>query len=63
MASFSINKAIFVGNLGKDPEVKEKFLSNGLEIVGGTPKEFSDYIHSEIIKWKKIIVEANIKLD
>ena len=47
----------------KDPEVKEKFLSNGLEIVGGTPKEFSDYIHAEIIKWKKIIVEANIKVD
>lgn len=47
----------------KDNEVREKLLSNGLEIVGGTPKEFGDYIRSEIIKYKKIIQEANIKID
>jgi len=47
----------------KDSEVREKLLSNGLEIVGGTPKEFGDYIRSEIIKYKKIIQEANIKID
>jgi len=47
----------------KDNEVREKLLSNGLEIVGGTPKEFGDYIRSEIQKYKKIIQEANIKID
>jgi tripartite-type tricarboxylate transporter receptor subunit TctC len=47
----------------KDNEVREKLLSNGLEIVGGTPKEFGDYIRSEIVKYKKIIQEANIKID
>jgi tripartite-type tricarboxylate transporter receptor subunit TctC len=47
----------------RDPEVREKLLSNGLEIVGGSPREFSDYIHSEIQSYKKIIQEANIKID
>ena len=47
----------------KDNEVREKLLSNGLEIVGGTPKEFGDYIRAEIQKYKKIIQEANIKID
>jgi len=47
----------------KDPEVKERLLIDGLEIVGGSPKEFGDYIHVEVIKWKKIIQDAQIKLD
>jgi tripartite-type tricarboxylate transporter receptor subunit TctC len=47
----------------KDNEVREKLISNGLEIAGGSPKEFGDYIHSEIRKYKRIIQEANIKLD
>ena len=47
----------------KDQEIREKLLSNGLEIVGGSPREFSDYIHSEIQSYKKIIQEANIKID
>ncbi|BDW10673.1 hypothetical protein PSHI8_07550 [Polynucleobacter sp. SHI8] len=47
----------------KDQEIREKLISNGLEIVGGSPREFSDYIHSEILSYKKIIQEANIKID
>ncbi len=47
----------------KDPEVKDRLQSYGLEIIGGSPKEFADYIRTEIIKWKKIIQESQIKLD
>jgi tripartite-type tricarboxylate transporter receptor subunit TctC len=47
----------------KDQEIREKLLSNGIEIVGGSTKEFTDYIHSEILNYKKIIQEANIKID
>ena len=47
----------------KDPEVKERLLSDGLEIIGASPNNFGDYIHSEIIKWKKIIQDSQIKLD
>jgi len=47
----------------KDPEVKDRLQSYGLEIVGGSSKDFADYIRTEIIKWKKIIQEAQIKLD
>jgi tripartite-type tricarboxylate transporter receptor subunit TctC len=47
----------------KDQEIREKLISNGLEIVGGSPREFSDYIHSEVQSYKKIIQEANIKID
>jgi len=36
------------------PEIKERFASLGLEPVGSTPKEFDDYIKSEVPKWTRV---------
>jgi tripartite-type tricarboxylate transporter receptor subunit TctC len=44
-----------------DPAVKERFLRDGAETVGGTPEEFAALIASELKKWGKVIKEANIK--
>ncbi len=45
----------------RDNTVRERFLADGADIVGGTPEEFSAYIASETAKWAKVIKDAGIK--
>jgi tripartite-type tricarboxylate transporter receptor subunit TctC len=42
------------------PEVKDKLLSQGNEIGGGTPEQFAALIKSETIKWTKVVKDAKI---
>ena len=50
-----INRAL------SDPEVRQKFLSQGLEPRGGTPAEFQSFIDSETRKWTTVIRQSGIK--
>ena len=43
------------------PEVQEKWLSLGVELMPGTAKEATSYMTSEHHKWSKVVKEANIK--
>jgi tripartite-type tricarboxylate transporter receptor subunit TctC len=45
------------------PEMKERFLEQGLEPVGNTPAEFTKLLHAEIAKWRKVIAAAGAKID
>jgi tripartite-type tricarboxylate transporter receptor subunit TctC len=45
----------------KSPGVKEKLASQGATLVGDTPEEFAAFIKSEIVKWTKVVREANVK--
>ena len=45
------------------PDVRERILSLGLEIVGGTPEEFNLHLASETRKWSEVIRVGNIKAD
>lgn len=54
--SIEIKKALESGNVLKN--LKES--GEDLELVGSTPKEFQDFIGTEIPKWRKVIEEANI---
>lgn len=47
----------------KLPDVLERFANLGLEPVGNSPREFGDYIRSELTKWAKVVKDANIKID
>jgi tripartite-type tricarboxylate transporter receptor subunit TctC len=47
----------------KDPEIRTRFSKDGLEIVGGSPEDFSVYIKTEVDKWGKVVRESNIKID
>jgi hypothetical protein len=47
----------------KDPEIRTRFSKDGLEIVGGSPEDFSIYIKTEVDKWGKVVRESNIKID
>src|SRR4029079_10135262 len=43
------------------PDVRKRFADNGLDVIGGTPAEFTQVIRTEIPYWAKIIREAGIK--
>ena len=42
------------------PEVKDKLLSQGNELGGGTPEQFAALIKSESLKWAKVVKDAKI---
>jgi tripartite-type tricarboxylate transporter receptor subunit TctC len=43
------------------PEVKERFLNSGVEVFFSGPKEFEDYVKSELVKWTGLIKEVGIE--
>jgi tripartite-type tricarboxylate transporter receptor subunit TctC len=45
------------------PDVRDRFLKQGLEPVGNTPEEFDAYIKAEIAKWSKVVKQAGLKAD
>jgi tripartite-type tricarboxylate transporter receptor subunit TctC len=45
------------------PKMREIMASQGLEVVAGSPAEFSQRVANEIAKWRKVTQEAGIKLD
>jgi tripartite-type tricarboxylate transporter receptor subunit TctC len=45
------------------PEIREKFLTQGLDAASMTADEFSAHIRSEVPKWKSLARSANIKID
>jgi tripartite-type tricarboxylate transporter receptor subunit TctC len=47
----------------KEPEVKEKFRSLGLDIIGNTPEEFSAFLRKDIVKWAKVVKDSGAKAD
>lgn len=47
----------------RTPEVREKLASDGSEPIGSTPEEFAAHIKSEITKWHKVVLEANLKAE
>lgn len=47
----------------KKPEVIKRLESLGASPVGNSPKEFSNYVNQELIKWDQVIKPLNINLD
>jgi len=45
------------------PEVRERFGNNGVEVVAGTPEQFSAFLKSEVARWAKVVQDAGIKAD
>lgn len=46
----------------KQPEFRALLLNNGIDPIGSTPEELTQFINKETIKWSKIIKAADIKL-
>ena len=45
------------------PEVRDKFLSQGAEPVGGTPQQLRGFLKAEMAQWGKVIREAGIRAE
>ena len=51
----AVNKAL------QDPELRKQMLSQGNEIIGGTPEHFAAYRSKEAAKWDKLVKAAGIR--
>lgn len=45
------------------PQIKEIWAQQGAGAGGNTPKEFSDFVKVEVVKWAKVAKDANITID
>ena len=47
----------------QQPDVRERFASQGVEIVYNTPEEFAKFIRSDILKWRQVASTARIQVE
>jgi tripartite-type tricarboxylate transporter receptor subunit TctC len=47
----------------KQPEVRERILRQGFDIVGSTPAEFGAFVRAEIPKWAKVVKASGARVD
>jgi tripartite-type tricarboxylate transporter receptor subunit TctC len=45
------------------PDVRERFLAQGVEPAGGTPEQFSEHIRTQMAKWAKVVADAGVKAE
>ena len=45
------------------PDVQEKMDTYGAEDGGGSSEKFATFIHTEIVKWAKVVKEADVKVE
>lgn len=45
------------------PDVRERFLAQGVEPLGSTPEEFAVHIRAQMEKWAKVVKDAGIKAE
>ena len=46
-----------------EPQVRDKLLAQGADIVGNTPEQFTEWIRVEIKKWAEVIRVSGAKVD
>jgi tripartite-type tricarboxylate transporter receptor subunit TctC len=46
-----------------DPALKDKLVEQGIVAVGSTPEEFRAFVEEEIVRWRKVITDAGIKME
>ncbi len=45
------------------PDVRDRLATEGSTVVAGTPEQLTAHIRGEIMKWEKVVRQANIKLE
>jgi tripartite-type tricarboxylate transporter receptor subunit TctC len=45
------------------PDVRERFLAQGVEPVGSTPEQFGDHIRAQMAKWSEVVRKAGVKAE
>jgi tripartite-type tricarboxylate transporter receptor subunit TctC len=49
--------------LTESQQVRANIESSGSKIVANTPEQFGDYVRGEIVKWRRVVATAAIKID
>jgi len=45
------------------PEVKERFLNAGSEVVASTPEQFAATMKADLARWEKVIKDLGLKVN
>jgi tripartite-type tricarboxylate transporter receptor subunit TctC len=45
------------------PDVRERFMSQGVEPQGSTPEQFAEHIRTQMAKWAKVVQDAGVKAE
>ena len=45
------------------PELKERFVAQGIDLAASTPEAFASLIKAEVPRWRKIVKDASAKVD
>jgi len=46
-----------------DPTLRERFASQGLEVVAGTPQQFGEFFRRDMERWREAVTASGAKLD
>jgi tripartite-type tricarboxylate transporter receptor subunit TctC len=52
-----------IGTVLTLPDVRQVLSTQGVDIIGGTPEQFSAYIRAEIPKWAEIVRRSGAHVD
>ena len=52
-----------IGNAVRSPDMQQRFARDGAEPVTSTPSQFSGRIASEVARWRKVVKEANLRVE
>jgi tripartite-type tricarboxylate transporter receptor subunit TctC len=52
-----------IAGIVRRADIKDRFLQLGIDPVGNTPEEFTQFLKDEVAKWAKVIREANVKVE
>ena len=52
-----------VNRIIRMPDVRERLEGLAFDAVGGTPREFADYVRAEVIRWAKVVKDTGAKLE
>ena len=47
----------------KEPDLRERYATLGVEPVGNTPEQFAAQIRTDLARWQKVVEVAKIRLD
>jgi tripartite-type tricarboxylate transporter receptor subunit TctC len=45
------------------PDVRDRFLAQGVEPLGSTPEQFGEHIKAQMAKWGKVVRDAGVKAE
>jgi tripartite-type tricarboxylate transporter receptor subunit TctC len=52
-----------INRILETPEVRDNFLAQGADLIGGTPAQFAEFIQQEQVRWGPVIKRIGLKVD